>query len=322
MCKRRCMPVSPPPAHPVLIINPRSGGGKAERLDLVRECRARGIEPLAFQPGGDLQAIAMAAIASGADAIGVAGGDGSQAVVAEIASAHGISYVCVPAGTRNHFANDLGIDRADVVGALNAFSHGSERLIDLARMNGRVFVNNVSLGVYAKIVQSVRYRDAKLETVARQLPGMLSPSGGPFDLRFTAPSGAHWDGAHLVLVSNNPYRPPRPGTRGTREGIDRGLLGVIAIRVLTPRQLTEIGATERTGAVPRFPGSLDFTTPGFTVDATGPVNAALDGEALVVRPPLRFESLPSALRVRVMPARHRGPSHPRTPQSRRRTAGT
>ena len=103
----------------------------------------------------------------GADAIGVAGGDGSQAVVAEIASAHDIPYVCIPAGTRNHFANDLGVDRSDVVGALDAFAHGSERRIDLARLNGRVFVNNASLGVYAKIVQSERYRDAKLETVAR-----------------------------------------------------------------------------------------------------------------------------------------------------------
>lgn len=314
--------MSPPPAHPVLIINPRSGGGKAERFHLADECRPRGIEALVFQPGDDLRAIATAAIAARADAIGVAGGDGSQAVVAEIASAHDIPYVCVPAGTRNHFANDLGVDRSDVVGALDAFAHGYERRIDLARLNGRVFVNNASLGVYAKIVQSERYRDAKLETVARQLPELLPPRGGVFDLRFTAPDGAQWVGAHLVLVSNNPYQPPRPMARGTREGIDSGLLGVIAIRVLTPRQLAEIGATETTGALPRFPGSLDFTTPTFTVDSTGPVDVALDGEALVVEQPLRFESLPSALRVRVKSPGHARPSHPRTPQSRPRTAGT
>jgi diacylglycerol kinase family enzyme len=313
--------LSPPPAHPVLIINPRSGGGKAERFGLGRECRARGIEPLVFQPADDLHTIATAAVAAGADAIGVAGGDGSQAVVAEIASGQDIPYVCIPAGTRNHFANDLGVDRSDVVGALDAFAHGTERRVDLARVNGRIFVNNASLGVYAKAVQSERYRDAKLETVARQLPQLLPPRGGPFDLRFTASDGTHWDGAHLVLVSNNPYRPARPGGRGARAGIDSGLLGVIAIRVLTPRQLAEIGATERTGAVPKFPGSLDFTTAAFTVDATGPVAAALDGEALVVEPPLRFESLPSALRVRVVPPEHWRPAHPRTPQSRARNRG-
>jgi diacylglycerol kinase family enzyme len=305
-----------------LIINPRSGGGKAERFDLARECRTRGIEPLVFRPGDDLRTIATAAVTAGADAIGVAGGDGSQAIVAEIASTYDIPYACIPAGTRNHFANDLGVDRSDVVGALDAFAHGSERRIDLARLNGRVFVNNASLGVYAKIVQSERYRDAKLETVARELPELLPPRGGPLDLRFTAPDGTHWDGAHLVLVSNNPYRPPRPGTRGTRAGIDSGLLGVVAIRVLTPRALAEIGTIEPTGAVPRFPGSLDFTTPAFTVESTGPVEAALDGEALVMEPPLRFESRPSALRVRVMPPQHAWASHPRIPQSGPPAIGT
>jgi diacylglycerol kinase family enzyme len=223
--------------------------------------------------------------------------------------------VCIPAGTRNHFANDLGVDRSDVVGALDAFAEGVERRIDLARLNGRVFVNNASLGVYANIVKSERYRDAKLETVARELPELLPPRGGPFDLRFTAPDGTHWDGAHLVLVSNNPYRPARPGARGARRGIDSGLLGVLAIRVLTPRQLAEVGAAERSGALPRSPGSLNFTAQEFAVHSTGPTEVALDGEALVVQPPLQFESLRSALRVRVMPAEHRPALHPRAPQS-------
>jgi diacylglycerol kinase family enzyme len=304
------------PRNAALIINPGAGGGKAERFGLAHECEVRGIEPILFRPGDDLRGIAEAAVSAGADAIGVAGGDGTQAVVAGIASSHDVPYVCVPAGTRNHFAADLGIDREDVVGALDAFAHGSERRIDLARVNERIFVNNASLGVYAKIVQSEEYRDAKLETAARELPELLSPRRTPFDLRFTAPDGTQWDGAHLVLVSNNPYRPPRPGVRGTREGIDHGVLGVIAVRLLTPRDLAVIRTTESTGVFPRFPGSLDFTTAVFTVHAAGPVEAALDGEALFVEPPLRFESLPSALRVRVMPPRRPHPSHPRTPQSR------
>jgi diacylglycerol kinase family enzyme len=310
------------PAHPMLIVNPRSGGGKAEHFGLVRECRARGIEPLVFEPGDDLREIATSAVSAGADAIGVAGGDGSQAIVAEIASAHDIPYVCVPAGTRNHFANDLGVDRRDVIGALNAFADGSERRIDLARVNGRMFINNASLGVYAAIVQSSSYRDAKLGTVARQLPDLLPPRRAAFDLHFTAPDGTQWSGAHLVLVSNNPYRPPRPGARGTREGINQGVLGVIAVRVVTPSQLPEIRATESTGNAPRVQGSVHFTTPRFVVDASDPVEAALDGEALVLEPPLRFESLPGALRVRVMQRGPARPSHLRTPQSRARPAGT
>jgi diacylglycerol kinase family enzyme len=89
----------------------------------------------------------------------MAGGDGSQALVAAVAAERDIPFVCVPAGTRNHFVLDLGLDRKDVVGALDAYTDGVERRIDLARVGDRVFVNNVSLGVYAAIVQSDDYRD-------------------------------------------------------------------------------------------------------------------------------------------------------------------
>ena len=141
-------PGSPVPAatHPVLLMNPKSGGGKAVRFDLANECRARNIEAVVLGPGDDLLKLAEDAITGGADVIGMAGGDGSQALVATVASRHGIPHVVVPAGTRNHFALDLGLDRDDVVGALDAFSDAVERTIDLATVNGRVFVNNASLG--------------------------------------------------------------------------------------------------------------------------------------------------------------------------------
>src|SRR5271167_2928661 len=129
----------------------------------------------------------------------MAGGDGSQALVAAVASEHGVPHVCVPAGTRNHFALDLGIDRDDVVGALDAFQDGVERRVDLARVNGRVFVNNASMGLYAKIVQSQAYRDAKLKTAADMLPDMIGPEAVPFDLRFDGPDGVEWPAAHLLL---------------------------------------------------------------------------------------------------------------------------
>src|SRR5262249_36978633 len=142
------------PRHPVLIMNLKSGGGKAERFHLEDECRARGIEPIVLRQGDDLRQLAEDAISRGADVIGMAGGDGSQAVVATAAARPGVPLVVIPAGTRNHFALDLGLDRDDVVGALDAFADGVERRIDLAEVNGRVFVNNASLGLYAKIVQS------------------------------------------------------------------------------------------------------------------------------------------------------------------------
>ena len=288
------------PRQPVLIVNPRSGGGKAEHLGLARECGALGIEAVMLQQDDDLLDIAEAVVSRGADAIGVAGGDGSQALVATVAYRHDLPYVCVPAGTRNHFAFDIGVDRADVVGALDAFAHGTERRIDLARVNGRLFINNASLGAYAKIVQSDHYRNAKLETVARMLPSLLPPRAAPFDFGFDAPDGSRWQGPQLMLVSNNPYRVPRPGIPGTRQRIDRGVLGVIAARAVSPRELVALTVTESTGAIPRFPGWLEFSTAAITVDAGTPVEVALDGETCVLDPPLRFESVVSALRVRTV----------------------
>lgn len=300
-----------PPSRPVLIINPRSGGGKAERYGIERECAARGIEPIVFQPGDVLVDVANAAVRGGADVLGVAGGDGSQALVATVASQHDIPFVCVPAGTRNHFAFDIGIDRNDVVGTLDAFVHGSERRIDLASVNGRVFINNASFGIYARIIQSEEYRDAKVRTVARLLPDLMPPHGESFDLHFSAPDGTRWDGPQLVLVSNNPYRPPRGGATGNRGRIDDHVLGVIAVRIVEPNQIARLLATESTGVTPTARGVLSFTTPGFTIDAAAPVPSGVDGESVVLDPPLRFASLPSALRIRVARRRRRtGPPGP------------
>ena len=94
----------------------------------------------------------------------MAGGDGSQALVASIAVEHGLPFVCVSAGTRNHFALDLGLNRDDPRESMYAFRDAVERKVDYATVNDRFFVNNVSLGVYAKIVQEESYRDAKVET--------------------------------------------------------------------------------------------------------------------------------------------------------------
>lgn len=152
----------------------------------------------------------------------------------------------------------------------------------------------------ASIVQSDDYRDAKLETVARMLPELLPPRGAPFDFAFDAPDGTRWEGPQLLLVSNNAYRMLRPGVQGARRGIDEGVLGVIVVRVVSPNEVLSVIVAETTGAVPPRPGRLDFTTPAFTVEAGGPVDVALDGEACVLDPPLRFESLPAALRLRVL----------------------
>jgi diacylglycerol kinase family enzyme len=284
--------------RPVLLMNLKSGGGKAERFGLAGECRKRGIEPVVLHPGDDLTRLAEDAIDRGADVIGMAGGDGSQALVATVASRRGVPHVCVPAGTRNHFALDLGLDRADVVGALDAFTDGVDRRIDLATVNGRVFVNNASLGLYAKVVQSPEYRDAKLSTAAAMLPDLIGPDAAPLDLRYRGPD-AYYPTADLILVSNDPYQLDRLGGLGTRERLDLGRLGIVAARIADADQARRFVALEAAGQIRRFAGWQEWSARRFEVASGAPVEIGIDGEAIRMDPPLVFESLPGALLVRV-----------------------
>ncbi len=304
-----------PATKGAVIMNLKSGGGKAERFHLEDEARRRGLEPIVLQPGDDLLELARGAIARGADVIGVAGGDGTQALVASIAKDADVAIVCIPAGTRNHFALDLGLDRDDVVGALDAFSEGFERRIDLATVNDRLFVNNVSLGVYAKIVQSPEYRDAKRQTTTAMLPQMLGPDAEAFDLSFTSPDGERHDGAQIVLVSNNPYTFSLLGGFGTRADISGGVLGVSTAEVRGATEAAAAAAAMTAGRPDRFRGWHEWTAPSFVVESSGPIEAGVDGEALVFDPPLEFRSLPGAIRVRIpihapglSPAARRAPS--------------
>ncbi len=290
---------APQAKYPVLLMNLKSGGGKAERFRLVELCRQRGIEPVVLHPGDDLRQLAEDAVARGADILGMAGGDGSQALVASVASQHRIPFVVVPAGTRNHFALDLGLDRADVQGALDAYEDGVDTVVDLAEINGRVFVNNASMGVYAKIVQSGDYRDAKVHTAAAMLPDLLGPEATPLDLRFTLPSGQEANSAQLLLVSNNPYALARLRGGGTRERLDRGVLGIAFLRVDSAGQAEKLAALDASGRVQRFSTWSEWTASEFEVRSSHPVEVGVDGEALTLQPPLRFVTRPGALTIRL-----------------------
>jgi diacylglycerol kinase family enzyme len=288
-----------PATHPVLIMNVKSGGGKAERFHLVDECQKRGIEPIILHHGDDLQQLAEDAVARGADVLGMAGGDGSQALVASVAARHNLPYVVVPAGTRNHFALDLGLNRDDVVGALDAFADGVEHRVDLATVNGRVFVNNATLGLYAKIVQSPEYRDAKRQTAAAMLPDLLGPDAPGLDLSFIGPDGSLHKSADVILVSNNSYELQRFSGRGTRDRLNRGVLGVAGATIDDASAAARFITLELAGQVRRYPGWLEWTTPRFQIDAAEAVDIGIDGEALSMVPPLVFEALPGALLVRL-----------------------
>ena len=282
----------------VLLMNPKSGGGKVEKFGLVDEARRRGIEPIVLAPDDDLRTLAERAVGDGADVLGMAGGDGSQAIVASVAAAHDLAFVCVPAGTRNHLAVDLGVDRKDVVGALAAFDSAREARIDLAEVNGRVFVNNVSLGVYAEIVRRDEYRNAKAETVSSMLPQLLGPNATPFDLQLQRPDGRPVNKVQMVLVSNGAYLLDRLGAIGTRPRLDSGQLGVVTLHVGGGADAAAFLALEAAGQVRRFPGWSEWVSPSLVIASGAPVPAGVDGESVLLDAPLRFSIRPSALRVR------------------------
>jgi len=280
------------PRQPVLFVNPRSGGGAAARSGIIERAREKGIEAVILAAGQSLAALVQAAVAEGADALGMAGGDGSLAVVAAAAAAHDLPFVCIPAGTRNHFALDVGVDRQDLSGALDAFNDGVERQIDMAQVNGRLFLNNVSLGIYGDAVRRPAYRDAKLRTLLETAQQVLGPSARAPDLLVTDDAGREHRQPAVVLVSNNPYALDQPVARGTRLALDTGQLGVVVLDAPASRP---------------HPPARAWTAAYLEVGAPATVHAGIDGEAADLSGPLRFSIRPASLRVRIS-ARHPGAS--------------
>jgi diacylglycerol kinase family enzyme len=279
-----------PPRRPVLLCNPRSGGGKVAKFGLVELATELGIATRVLDRGDDLEQLAREAVARGCDCLGMAGGDGSQALVAQIAIEHQLPFVCVSAGTRNHFAMDLGIDVEDPRASVHAFRDAVERQVDYATVNGRLFVNNVSLGVYAQIVHEDAYRDAKVQTTRDLLPEILGRQAEPYDLHFTMPDGREIDGAILVMVSNNPYVLGASPDNAHRRRLDTGQLGVFAVTTRTGAAAARLLTATAIGARRHSAFWHEFAAPAFEVrSGSVPVPAGVDGEACDLTAPLRFE---------------------------------
>ena len=293
-------------ARPWLLVNPRSGDGKAGRVGLVEAARERGVQVHLLQAGDDPAALARRAVAGGAVAVGVAGGDGSLGLVAAVAVEADVPFVCVPSGTRNHFAGDLGLDRGDPVAALAAFE-GTERRVDVGVVGERVFVNNVSLGAYADLVADPRYRAGKLATAHAVLPASLRGERELLQVDLRDGDGRQHPDVLVLLVACNRYE-----LHGVRERMDGGELQVSALRARTGAAIAGLAtrALARGGRAPGGAGWAQWTTTTLRVEAPLPqLPAGIDGEAATVTTPLEFRVLPRALRVLVPSAL--GPPAPR-----------
>ena len=295
--------------HPFVIMNPRSGGGKVGKFGLADKASGFGAEVALLEGPGvvDVAAMAREAVDAGADLLGVAGGDGTQALVAGVAAGRDVPMMVISAGTRNHFALDLGLDRDDPASCLDALTDGVELRIDLGLIGGRTFVNNASFGAYAQVVQSPAYRDDKSGTALAMLPDLLTGHEGAH-LVLRVDGQVILDGPQAVLVSNNPYETGDIAGMGRRARLDQGVLGVVGVKIENAGQAA--GLLRR---AQRSRHVTVFTAREVVIDADQPsIPVGIDGESVLMPTPVHCTIRPLALRVRV-PRDRPGVPDPRPP---------
>lgn len=271
------------PNHSVLIVNPKSGDGRAAAIDLVHAAQRLGLETVTMHPGDDLGDLANRIVDRGCDHLMMAGGDGSLAIVAEVAMARDVAFSCVPVGTRNHFAMDLGLDRNHPLRSLDAAFDSAERLVDVGIIAGQVFLNNVSFGLYPRALADPEYRSHRARSMADAALDTVSRVENQITL--TLPDTRVIPDIEVLLTSNNPYRFIGPPDFAGRPSLDTGTLGIIL--------------ADRQSEMKRTPAAFTrWEAPKVTVHSDPPeIRAGVDGELRVFRAPFEMAIAPKALRV-------------------------
>jgi diacylglycerol kinase family enzyme len=284
-----------------LILNTAAGNAAALVASLTSAAHERGIGVRVLEPGEDARHAALKAADDGAESLAVAGGDGTVAAVAAVAVERNLPLVVVPTGTLNHFARDLGLEPARPLRALDAFASAHhERRVDVGRVNGRPFINNVSLGIYAEMLGDPGYRQDKLGVAQAKLQAAFSDPELRGALRITPPEEAPLENVVAVVVSNNPYEFARWATFGQRHRLDTGTLQISVLDASTLDELERLLAGTLVGAVQFRPALRHWTSERLETGILGErVRAGVDGEPITLEAPLRFSVDPGALRVLV-----------------------
>jgi len=266
------------------------------------KARELGVDTHVLREGEDASEVAGRAVDAGAEAVGMGGGDGSLAAVAAVALERDVPFVCIPLGTRNHFARDLGLDLDDPVAAVAAF-RGVEQRVDVGRVDGQVFLNNVSLGLYASFVHDPHRKTRnRLMAFLRMAPAALGRSRTPLDVSFDLEGKHEHRAALVVLIANNGYRVESMADLGERERLDEGLLHAYVIEAVSRRALVGLLFKAAAGEPEEAEGLVEYSARLLRVDLPNHrIHAAIDGEPVVLEAPLEFELEPQALRVLVPP---------------------
>jgi diacylglycerol kinase family enzyme len=290
-----------------VVLNPGSGAGASDATgrEIVDQLARHGRAATLFTVSerSPVAAEASAAIEGGCRLVVAAGGDGTVNAVASVVLPRGVPLGVLPLGTLNHFAKDLGIP-LDLPDAVRVLATGAVRRVDVGEVNGRLFLNNSSLGVYPRVVElRNRYRETGLgKWIAALWATLAVLRRRPFlDVRIRASGDAVARRTPFVLVANNRYR--MAGLHATsRESLSGGRLALYVMNARHRRSLLRLGAEVLWRGADRVAELERFDVVEATIETRRRrAQAALDGEVVALASPLRYRCRPEALSVLVPP---------------------
>ena len=292
------LPEEGPVPMATLILNAGSGGGKHQPAIRVAAERC-GWVIREVGPGADPAGLAASA---DTDVLVVAGGDGTVSAVAAVAVERDLPLVVLPCGTLNHFAADAGLDCNHPLAGMAAVEDGTEMRVDVGSVNGRVFINNASIGFYSSMVQDPQYRSRRVAVTSRYLRRAILGGGSTMTVSLTlAPRVVVPDTVLTILVSNNAYSPGVAPGAALRPRLDEAVLWVHLLGLnerrgpllwrLARTLVTLLSGRSQVAAWPTREQTVGFDR--------ARIRVGLDGEAVELTTPLRFVSRPGALRLRI-----------------------
>ena len=251
--------------------------------------------------GREVVKLAREAMQNGATLIVAAGGDGTINAVASVLVGTETILGVLPVGTLNHFGRDLGIPE-EMDEAIKNLKEGSELAIDVGDVNGRIFLNNLGLGLYPEIVRRREERQTRGESkwIAAALASIRSLRDyHRLALQITAGGKELSRKTSIVFLGNNEYTIEGPNI-GTRTRLDAGIMCLYLTGETSALKLIGLSVSALLGILPLNPNYEKILTGDLWIRSRHrTLNVTLDGEVIQVEPPLHCRVHPKALRVRV-----------------------
>jgi undecaprenyl-diphosphatase len=277
----------------IVLVNPHSGPDETSASDIAEHFPGSTIRDL---DGKDVRRQVEDAVDEGSPAfLAVAGGDGTIRCAAGVAADRGLPLLPIPAGTRNHFAKEVGIPTLDDAGLA---STGDVKVIDLGEVNGEVFVNNANIGIYPRIVRDRAVHQKRFSKQTATLVATWQQVRSLHKFTVTVDGGTSYR-AWMIFVGNGRYGSSLVDL-GAREALDDGVLDVRILRADGKLARLRVALALLVGKMEASPMAVfDEVTEIELGFARPKVDVALDGELLPMSTPLRFRCRPAALQVLV-----------------------